>query len=273
MPSQFLLEFSTLYSSIHGWLSLAVCSLGLILNILNVIILKRTRTESSSKTSLILVSLAISDSCTMLTYIPYAVYYYIIYSNSILLEPFPKRDNIASTIFSVIHLDLSLTFHCISIWLTVYLAFYRYIYMSKSVDSIRKRRNHNNNSQNSFKTKQKIVRYLLSKCKHTIWLICVFSIVICMPVYFYPSIKQSLYINQTQQTKENQTIGPVFIYYISSSKLDKLTDGLVYKAMFYSQALFGKILPCILLILFITLLVHSLVIWIYFYFYMCSNYL
>ena len=263
LPARFasepiLWQFSTFYSSIHGWLSLVVCTVGISLNILNVCILKKTSTESASKTNLILIGLALSDCGLMFTYIPYAIYYYIIYSNSIFLEPYPLRDNILWSLFSVIHLVLSLTFHSISIWLTVYLAFYRYIYMSKSVDSIRKKKSQSIN-ENEYKTKQKIVGYLLSKCKQTIWLICAFCIFICMPIYLYPSVQRSLYENQTELVSNQTVIRPVFIYYIDSSQLDKLTNGLIFKLMFYSQALFAKILPCILLIVFITLLVNSLV--------------
>ena len=246
-----LWQFSGFYSMLHGWLSLFVCSIGLVFNIFNVLILRKISTESAAETNFILISLALSDSFTMATYLPYCIYYYIIYSNTYFVEPFPLRDNAFWTIYSIFHLMSSVTFHTISVWVTVYLAFYRYIYMSKSVDSIKGIQS---------KSKQAIVKFLLSKCHLTVFLICAFSVLICTPIYLYPSMQESFYSNLTEIASNITIYRSVYIYYIDASDLDRITNGLIYKLMFYSQALFAKILPCVLLVIFVTLLVQSLII-------------
>lgn len=244
-------QFSSFYSLLHGWLSLFVCSTGLVFNMFTVLVLRKTSTESAAETNFILITLALSDSFTMITYIPYCVYYYIIYSNSYFVEPFPERDNIFWTIYSIFHLMSSVTFHTISVWVTVYLAFYRYIYMSKSVDSIKGIQS---------KEKQACVQFLLSKCTLTIFIIITFSVFVCIPIYLYPSLQEIVYSNSTELDYNVTIYKSVYIYYIDASLLDKLTNGSIYKLMLYSQAVFAKILPCVLLVIFVSLLVRSLLI-------------
>ncbi len=91
---------------------------------------------------------------------------------------------------------------------------------------------------------------------------CLFCVVFCFPAYIYPTVK----------TKEhNETVTDIFggsnvtqvvrySYYVGASKLDEQTNGLIFKILFYTQAIFGKFLPCILLVTFSSLLVHSLII-------------
>ena len=47
---------------------------------------------------------------------------------------------------------------------------------------------------------------------------------------------------------------------VGKSYLNIITNGFVFKASFYGQAVFAKILPCFLLVTFIYLLIHSLLI-------------
>ena len=72
----------------------------------------------------------------MIVYIPFCVHFYIINTNSHSAEPYPKRDTLFWTLYSLINTFISVTFHCISIWLTVYLAFYRYIKLAKTIFNI-----------------------------------------------------------------------------------------------------------------------------------------
>ena len=68
--------FSTWYRSIHGYASLTVCLLGIILNFFNIIVL--TRKHMLSSTNAILTALAFSDFFIMFIYIPTSFKFYCI---------------------------------------------------------------------------------------------------------------------------------------------------------------------------------------------------
>lgn len=240
-------RFSNSYHLYHGWLSFIICSIGLIFNILNVFVLLKASSESAKETNFILMTLATSDSLAMISYLPYCIHYYIFHSKSAVIKQ--SSEGKYWSIYSFVHLTSSTTFHTISIWLTVYLAFYRFIYMSKSVDSMKGLHN---------KRKQRFIKVLLSKSHLTIWLICLFSVIICLPIYLYSSIVKSNE-NITGISINKAITKSVYIYLINTSELDKISNGFVYKVMFFLQAISSKLIPCCLLIIFISLLVRSLV--------------
>lgn len=110
------------YHSIHGYLSLTVCILGCIANIVNIVVL--TRREIRSPTNAILTGLAVADFLVMIDYIPYSWFDYIA----------PHMDHMRKTLFSysttwyiMFHSIFAQICHTISIWLTVMLAVWRYI--------------------------------------------------------------------------------------------------------------------------------------------------
>lgn len=108
---------------IHGYLSLFVCILGSVANVLNIVVL--TRREMRSPTNAILTGLAIADLLVMFDYIPYAWLDYILrhnlhYSREILLS-------YSSAWYIMFHSIFAQICHTISVWLTVTLAVWRYI--------------------------------------------------------------------------------------------------------------------------------------------------
>lgn len=122
--SNMIERFSSAYRPIHGWLSTFVCLFGIPSNLLNIIVLTRPN-MITSPTNLILTALAFSDLFTMLSSIVFGIYYYIVHIND---DPFlgsVKRDTWGWVHFSMLHVMASVTFHSISIWLTVYLACFR----------------------------------------------------------------------------------------------------------------------------------------------------
>ena len=86
-----ILDFSLSYSYIHGWLSLVICLFGIPANFFVIAVLLRSKIYSFT-INLILISIAIVDSITMLVYVPYCFHFYVLHSNSYLIEPFPLRD-------------------------------------------------------------------------------------------------------------------------------------------------------------------------------------
>lgn len=124
-------RFSNAYRPIHAWLSTAVCLFGIPSNLLNIIVLTRSN-MITSPTNLILTGLAFSDLFTMLSSLLHTVYFYIINGKYPQMPPVPERDTYFWANFSNIHIMLTVTFHSISIYLTVYLACFRYIYIASS---------------------------------------------------------------------------------------------------------------------------------------------
>jgi hypothetical protein len=119
--------FSHAYKPIHGWLATGICLFGIPSNLINIIVLTRPA-MIKSPTNLILTGLAISDLLTMLSYLPYLIYFYIIYEKL----PIDERDTLFWTYYALINIMLSVTAHSISIWLTVYLACFRFIFIASS---------------------------------------------------------------------------------------------------------------------------------------------
>lgn len=117
-------RFSNVYRPIHGWLSTGVCLFGIPSNLLNIIVLTRPN-MITSPTNLILTGLAFSDLFTMISSLVFGIYFYIVHIDSPVEIPSADRDTFAWTQFAKIHVMFTVTFHSISIWLTVYLACFR----------------------------------------------------------------------------------------------------------------------------------------------------
>ncbi|CAG2110456.1 unnamed protein product, partial [Medioppia subpectinata] len=115
-----LTRFADFYRPIHGYLSLAVCVFGIIANVLNIIVL--TRKNMISATNSILTGMAVSDMCVIASYIPFAIH------NFIRTETDEEVVNAYGwALFTLFHAHFTVICHTISIWLTVILAFWRYL--------------------------------------------------------------------------------------------------------------------------------------------------
>ena len=112
--------FTGWYQGIHGYTSMVVCILGLAFNIMNVVVL--TRKNMITSTNTILTALAIADMMTMLTYLPYASYFYC-YARPEGTYGHKK----GWIIYLLITTNIFITVHTIAMWLTVSLAVFRYI--------------------------------------------------------------------------------------------------------------------------------------------------
>ena len=283
----YLWQFSNSYRPIHGWLSTGVCLFGIPSNLLNIIVLTRPH-MISSPTNLILTGLAASDLLTMLSSLLFSFYFYVIHSDTPIHEPSPHRDTKLWTHFAKIHVMASVTFHSLSIWLTVYLAIFRYIYLITASPSTFSKTS--STKQRHLTTKvinktTKFQRFLTKSSTYTgviygILFICLFCIIFCFPAYLYPTVREKAHmpiafsLNQSSEnnylysnrntssmiTSTNSGSNTEYVYYVAQSDLDISSNGLIFKIMFYLQAIFGKFLPCLLLVTFSCLLIHSLVI-------------
>ena len=151
------------------------------------------------ETNLILIGLAFSDMLTILTNIPYVVHFYLIHGQKSLHAPFIERDSKFWTYLLKIHTSSSITFHTVSIWLTVYLAIFRYCYIKTSMPLNLNSKNTQESTNASFKHRlSSLVENGLQKlCSFKCTMIMILSIyisgfIICSPAYFYSNVNEGL---------------------------------------------------------------------------------
>ena len=127
-----LMRFYNAYKPIHGYLAALIIIFGIPFNLLNIVVLTRPKLISSP-TNLILTSLATSDLITMCSALPYIIMFNVMYPNPDMCYQqdydIVSRDTKFRTTYKIIHVNLSITSHGISIWLTVFLAVFRYIFI------------------------------------------------------------------------------------------------------------------------------------------------
>lgn len=113
-------RFSVGYQAVHGYLSLAVCSFGIVSNALNIIVL--TRRSMLNATNCLLTALAVTDLLTMVVYVPYAGYFYCY------AQPDPAYGHrYVWIVYLLFNSAFSITAHTVAVWLTVSIAVFRYI--------------------------------------------------------------------------------------------------------------------------------------------------
>lgn len=123
-----LYEFQSVYAGYHGYVSLVVCAYGIVSNVFNILVL--TRKNMISTTNIILTGLALADLLTMVSYVPFALQFYIIHGS----HPSPARNTPCWIHFFLFHINFSVTAHTVSIWLGVLLAVFRYVFVKLSRD-------------------------------------------------------------------------------------------------------------------------------------------
>ncbi|KAF2886598.1 hypothetical protein ILUMI_19575 [Ignelater luminosus] len=121
-----LKAFSNNYRCIHGYLSILVCVFGSVANILNICVLSRR--EMRSPTNAILTGLAVADLLVMLEYIPFSCHVYFDPDARFAASYF----SYSWAVFMVFHALFTQVCHFISICLTVVLAVWRYIIITRS---------------------------------------------------------------------------------------------------------------------------------------------
>lgn len=72
----YLTTFNKWYQGVHGYLSIVVCVFGILSNIINIVVL--TRKPMLTPTNCILTAIAVADMMTMLSYLPFAAYFYCV---------------------------------------------------------------------------------------------------------------------------------------------------------------------------------------------------
>ena len=206
----------------------------------------------------------------MITSLPYGIYFYIIYGGHSINLPSKDRDTFLWTHFSKLHTMTSVTFHSISIWLTVYLACFRYIYLKTSTPSSASSNlasNQNSKKLISNLNLRKWISNFFTRFKThkstiiSIIIIYLFCLIFCLPAYLYPTVREHTLDENADGNNSNHTNrATIKFYVVDQSDLNIKTNGSIFKIMFYSQAFLGKFVPCLLLVVFSSLLLYTLII-------------
>jgi hypothetical protein len=223
-----LVFFSMHYASYHGYASLVVCVLGAICNVFNIIVL--TRPNMISVTNYILTALAMSDLLTMLSYIPFALQFYVMHG----LEASPARNSQAWAYFFLFHVNFTVTTHTTSIWLGVILSVFRYAYIRLG------------GAQG-----ERTVHCGFHRAKHAVVAVYLGAIVLLIPNYL------SLTVRSLDHYIEVLNVTDVF-YDIVSIDTNGEYGSRVTTINFWIHAVVIKLIPCALMLLFGLLLISTM---------------
>ncbi|KAK6175061.1 hypothetical protein SNE40_013599 [Patella caerulea] len=215
-PPPALVEWQMWYQPIHGYAAPIVCIFGVVANILNIVVL--TRKNMLSPTNVILTGLAISDGLTMAAYFPYAIMMYHVYQTS----PAP----LSFARFVLFYAIFSVIVHSISIWLTVSLALFRYIFIQCP--------------------RQGTKLCSIDRAKITVVIVSIVTSIVCIP----NAVTYGLY--QTTYSDTNQTSWHLDV------KQTTETEIILKKFNFWIQAILVKLVPCFLLTILSILLVKTM---------------
>lgn len=206
-------RFSENYKPIHGMLAPIICVFGIIANCLNIVVL--TQKNMISPTNVLLTWLAISDGLTMMTYLPFIILNYHIYTRN---SPYENAQYIMFfAIFSVV-------VHSISIWITVSLAVFRYVFIRYP--------------------RQGSKLCTVYRARVTVIIVCFVVALVCVP----NSVSYTFF----SQHRDNHTF-----WYID---VRKDTPGYQFLKNFnlWTQAFLVKLIPCFLLTVLSILLIKQM---------------
>ncbi|BFZ23684.1 hypothetical protein BsWGS_26723 [Bradybaena similaris] len=222
-----LYSFSDWYAQYHGYVSLCVCLGGIVTNTFNVTVL--TRRHMRTPVNLILTGLAVSDIITMLSYLPFATHFYCVYPSNM---SSPEKNSKLWMTFFVFHINLTTVTHTISIWLCVVLAIVRYHHIRSPtrVMSARIKR--------------------IAQSKYLVLGTYIISILVMIPNYLTNELKQQPWVTDSQ---ENKTI-----YVLENLRLGSNDTNPLVLTNVWMYAILAKIVPCFLISVFGSLLLHQM---------------
>ncbi|XP_028130107.1 G-protein coupled receptor dmsr-1-like [Diabrotica virgifera virgifera] len=224
-----LTGFQRSYGEIHGPLSIIVCVLGSIANILNICVL--TRKEMRCSTNLILTGLAVADLLVMIDYIPFSYHSYFNLDKRKYVSYFSYE----WAVFTIFHAHFSQLFHFISCCLTVMLALWRYLTI-----------------------KNPPITKFWADLKKTIYVIIssyIFCAIVCIPLYLSVTIQE--YDAKTDvngkiiKPLSNQTD-----FYVNNTKyIVQYVNESYSRLVFWLYTVVIKLVPCVLLTILSTKLI------------------
>ncbi|KAI6186659.1 G-PROTEIN-RECEP-F1-2 domain-containing protein [Aphelenchoides besseyi] len=118
----FLASIHNSYKPIHTYLSIVFCAIGAVLNFCNIVVLTRKQMRNSPVNT-ILTAMACCDTVVLFSNLVYTTHFTFVAS----VYCHPRMWSYGWALFLVAHAHLSLIGHTSSLWLSVMLAFLRYL--------------------------------------------------------------------------------------------------------------------------------------------------
>jgi len=105
---------------------------------------------------------------------------------------------------------------------------------------------------NKKQSENKLVKFLTRKLKLIIFMISLFCLILSLPKCLCSTVRSQSLLNETTNQSD-------FVYFVDRSDLNFQTKNLIFKISFYSNAIFGKILPSICLAVFISMILSNMI--------------
>ncbi|XP_064610860.1 G-protein coupled receptor dmsr-1-like [Liolophura sinensis] len=221
LRSEALINYATWYSGWHGYISLVVCTFGIITNVFNIAVL--TRKHMNTPINCILLWLAVSEIFTMISYVPFALHFYCFYTP---FDTSPDRDSFEWMTYMLFHINFSATSHTVSIWLGVVLAIFRYHHIQSP-------------AKGNITRMRRLIRARLVVC-----VIYASSAIVLIPNYLTNRIER---VNGTDS-----------IYRLEDLRLGKPDVKEVVLANLWLYGLLAKLSPCVLMVFYGGMLLRTL---------------
>lgn len=211
------------YAEIHGYISVVVCVFGIVANIANIVVLNKKHMRTS--TNVILKWLAVADLCTMMEYVPFALKFYVFKD--------PVIENLYVRSYSwmcylLFHANFSITMHSISIWLTIMLAIFRFLYI--------------------FFPAKGSIYCSLEHAKFVIMSVYVSAVLVCIPNYIS---------NYWREVTTNVGNEPNVTLYTFDQRRDGVFQ-MIFDLNYWVQSILIKLVPCFLLTVLTIILISAL---------------
>ncbi|XP_064642577.1 G-protein coupled receptor dmsr-1-like [Lineus longissimus] len=207
-------KFRLWYFNGHGYLASIICVLGIIANGVNIIVL--TRKNMMSATNMILTAMAVADGLTMMAYLPFAILYY-----------WASDDQSRGTAeFFLFYIYFSVLAHSISIWLTVTLAVFRYLFIRYP--------------------RRGVILCSIERAKLSVVLVFFANLFVCIPNFIGHHVKHHFDPERNVSTYQASTRDSPRVYAVIS------------RINFWVISSLVKLLPCFLLIIASILLVRCM---------------
>lgn len=215
--------FKDEYAEIHGYMAAIVCVFGIVANTANVVVLNKKHMRTS--TNVILMWLAVADLCTMMEYVPFALKFYVFKD--------PGIENLHVRSYSwmcylLFHANFSITMHSVSIWLTIMLAMFRFLYI--------------------FFPGKGSIYCSIKHAKVVIVTVYISAVVVCIPNYI------SNYWKVVYQTIGNE---PNVTLYTFAQRKESVFKS-IFDLSYWLQSILIKLVPCFLLTVLTILLISAL---------------
>lgn len=214
------------YHPFHGYLASILCSFGIFMNMCNVLVL--TRSEMFSTINMILTAIVICDTTTMVTYLIYLFHFHFtMYACP--LNAFTH----GWAIYTVFHANLSVVLRACSLWLSVVMAALRSHILSHHQVLLLQSR-YIANSKLGYKL-----------------IISTIVAVFCMSVPVFVNHTVEPIMTNDFPKFGNNSHCPKMFYEVVYPTFAKQNDCLIMKLGFWTNGLLLKLIPCILLALYL----------------------